>query len=172
MSVADFAQVGSAVFTAGTAFYAFRSVRLSERQWRTSKEPDIHLQVLLAQQSKTTDLALVNIGGWARAALFAMSVGDLRASSYLGDSLIAPGERIYVHCALPQSEDTKVLLLFRGMNETSYRVVRGRSRETLSEDRDRPETSLGREWEDAFPGDDWMSKTVVHRAVRLPSREG
>jgi hypothetical protein len=171
VTVADAAQVGSAVFTAGTAFYAFRSVRLGERQWRTAKEPDIHLQVLLAQGAGTTDLALVNVGGWARSALYAMSVGDQRASSYIGDSLIAPSERIYIHTELPQSEDTKVLLLYRGMDETSYRVVRGRPRETLSEDRDRPETSLGREWSDVYPDDDWMRKEAVPQRVKFPSRD-
>jgi hypothetical protein len=157
--------------TAVTAGCAVQAIRLSREQWRTTNQPDIHMQVLLAQQSGTTDLALVNTGGWARGALFAMSVEDGRASGYLGDSLIGPGERIYVHTELPQSEDTKVLLLYRGMDETSYRVVRGKPRETLSEDRERPETSLGREWAEVYPGEDWLSKQAVPSRVSLLSRE-
>jgi hypothetical protein len=79
------------VLTLGTATVAFLALRLNKEQWRSTREPDLHLQILLGQQSGTTDMAIVNIGGWARGALFAMSVGDQRASSYLGDSFIAPG---------------------------------------------------------------------------------
>jgi len=161
----------AAAFTAITATLALKSARLSETQWRTATEPDIHLQVLLSQNSGTSDLALVNVGGWARAALFAMSVADQRASSYLGDGFIAPGERVFIHCELPQSGDTKAMLLYRGMDETSYRVVRGGVRETLSDQRDRPETSLGKEWAEVYPGDDWNAKTAVNRVVDLPAQK-
>jgi hypothetical protein len=174
-SVSDTVVIVQSGLTAVTAYCAFQAVRLNKEQWRTAKHPDIHLQVLLSRQAGTTDLALVNIGGWARGALVAMSVGDQRASSYLGDSLIAPGERLYVHTKLPQSEqseDTKVLLLYRGMDETSYRVLRGTARETLSDDRDRPETSLPAEWSSAYPGDDWSGKTAVAIQVKAPSRPG
>jgi hypothetical protein len=157
--------------TVVTAGCAVQAIRLSREQWRTAKQPDIHLQVPLARQAGTTDLALVNTGGWARAALFAMSVGDRKASSYIGDSLIAPGERAYVQTELPQSEDTKVLLLYRGMDETSYRIVRGKPRETLSEDRERPMTSLAREWAEVYPGEDWSSKTAVRAKVEPLNRE-
>jgi hypothetical protein len=155
-------QSGLTAVTAGCAFFA---VRLSREQWRTAKRPDLHLQVLLAQEAGTTDLALVNVGGWARAALVAMGVGDQRASSYLGNGFVAPGELLHVHTKLPQTGDTKVLLLYRGMDETSYRVLRGKKRETLSDDRDRPETSLPAEWADAYPGDDWNHRTAV--AIRV-----
>lgn len=127
--MSDVVVIAQSGLTAVTAYCAFQAVRLSKERWRTAKDPDIHLQILLAREAQTTDLALVNIGGWARGALVAMSVGDQRASSYLGDSLIAPGERLYVHTELPQSEDTKVLLLYRGIDETSYRVLRGKARE-------------------------------------------
>jgi hypothetical protein len=160
-SVSDAVVIVQSGLTAVTAYCAFQAVRLSKERWRTAKHPDLHLQVLLAREAGTTDLALVNIGGWARGALVAMTVGEQRASSYLGDSLIAPGERLYVHTELPQSEDTKVLLLYRGMDEISYRAVRGRARETLSDNRDRPETSLSAEWSAAYPGDDWNGKTAV-----------
>lgn len=158
--------------TAVTAYCAFQAVRLSKEQWRTAKHPDIHLQVLLPRQAGTTDLALVNVGGWARGALVAMSVGDQQASSYLGDSLIAPGERLYGHTELPQSGDTRVLLLYRGMDETSYRVVRGKARETLSDDRERPETSLSAEWSAVYPGEEWLGKTAVAIKVEALSRPG
>jgi hypothetical protein len=164
--VSDTVVIVQSGLTAVTAYCAFQAVRLSKERWRTAKHPDIHLQILLAREAQTTDLALVNIGGWARGALVAMSVGDQRASSYLGDSLIAPGERLYVHTELPQSEDTKVLLLYRGMDETSYRVLRGKARETLSDDRDRPETSLSAEWSRAYTGDDWSGKTAVAIQVK------
>jgi hypothetical protein len=55
------------------------------------------------------------------------------------------------------------------MDETSYRVVRGKPRETLSESRDRPETSLGREWAAVYPGDDWIDKTAVLEQVHSRS---
>jgi hypothetical protein len=73
---------------------------------------------------------------------------------------------------LPQGDDTdtKVLLLYRGMDETSYRVLRGKERETLSDDRDRPETSLPDEWSKAYPGDDWDGKKGVPIQVRTLGR--
>ncbi len=169
--VAVVLQAVAAALTLVTARAALKALRLGEKQWATATEPDLHLQVLLSQNSGTSDLALVNVGAWARAALFAMSVDDQRASSYLGNGFIAPGERIFVHCELPQSGDTKVMLLFRGMDETSYRVVRGGVRETLSDQRDRPETSLGKEWAEIYPGDDWNTKTAVNRVVDLPAQK-
>jgi hypothetical protein len=163
--VAVLLQAVAAGLTLITARAALKAVRLSEKQWATATEPDLHLQVLLSQNSGTTDIAIVNVGGWARAALFAMSVRDQRASSYLGDGFVAPGERVFIRCELPQSGDTKAMLLYRGMDETTYRIKRGKPRETLSDQRERPETSLGREWEEAYPGDDWLSKTAVARKV-------
>jgi hypothetical protein len=112
-------------FTAGTAYFALKSVRLSERQWRTATEPDVHLEVLTNMRTGTTDLALMNAGGTSRATCFALSVAGQRASGYVGDGFLKPGERIQIHCELPQSEDTKALLLFRGMDETSYARARG-----------------------------------------------
>jgi hypothetical protein len=56
------------------------------------------------------------------------------------------------------------------MDETFYRVLRGKERETLSDDRDRPETSLSVEWSKAYPGDDWNGKTAVSIQVERLGR--
>ena len=57
------------------------------------------------------------------------------------------------------------------MDETSYRVVRGKERETMSEDRDRPETSLSREWSEVYGGDEWTRKAATSIQVKPLGRE-
>jgi len=160
-----------AAFTAGTAYLALRSVRLNERQWRTATEPDVHLEVLSNARTGTTDLALMNVGGTSRATCFAVSVGGNRAFGYVGDGFLKSGERVYIHCELPQAEDTKALLLFRGMDETSYARARGALRSTLSTDRNRPPTTFSQEWERVYPGETWLaSGTLANHVVTFPDR--
>jgi hypothetical protein len=170
LNFADWSQAGSAAFTAATAFYAWRSVRLNERQWRTSKEPELHLEVLLNMQTGTTDISLMNEGGTARAALFAAGVGAYKAFGYIGDGFIKRGERVLIHCALPQDEGAEVMLMYRGTDQSSYATARGKGREVLRQGEKGTVTVLSTAWDDRYPQTPWEAMTTVDHHIYFQDR--
>src|SRR5207253_1916351 len=100
-------------------------------------------------------------GGTAKAVFFAISAGGYRAGGSVGDGYIKHDERVYIHCALPVTDDTKAILMYRAADETSYVSVNGRERETLRHGRAGPPTSLDEQWARAYPGEKWSDADLV-----------
>lgn len=76
LSAGDWAQVAAAVFTALTALAAFASVYRVERdRWRKGI-PEFHIELLADGPNKEMRLTVANLGGPARDARVAGTLGD------------------------------------------------------------------------------------------------
>jgi hypothetical protein len=161
-----------AIFTALAAGLAYRSVHLSERQWRAATEPDVHLQVLANRSSGAIDLAIFNAGGVSRATFFAAKAGQSWCGAFLGDGFLKPGERVSVQTQLPinDEDDARAIVIFRSLDENAYVTARGEPRRELGA-RQGPHKNLEETWKVAYPGDSLQSPSNSPYRVSFPDRE-
>jgi hypothetical protein len=123
--VGDAAQIVAAVFTAGAAGAAWRTVGQGQRLWRHGVEPDLHIQVLLNASTGTADMAIFNIGGGtARGVFFAMAAGGQRTTGVIEDGIMAGGSKYFVHAALPRTDDAEGIVWWRNIDESSWAIDR------------------------------------------------
>lgn len=155
----DAAGLGSAVFTAGAAGAAWQSVRQGQRLWRSSLEADLVPQVLLNTGTGTTDLAIFNAGGGvARGTVFALASGGMKAVGHIGDGFLRGGQKVYVHAALPQTEDAECVVMWRNVDESSWAVSRQSPKVRLRRRRKGRVTNISEAWQRFYPdGPDYGS---------------
>jgi hypothetical protein len=165
--IGESAQVASALFTAGAAGAARASVRQGQRIWRASLEPDIHPQVLLNQQTATTDLLVFNAGGGiAKGTAFTLAAAGHRTSGYFGDGFIRPGEKFLVSSAVPHDEDAECLVMYRSLDESSWAVDRTGPKRRIRQGRTGRPTSGQQLWERFYPDTDLDQLTPVAPIVQ------
>lgn len=171
-SFGDWGQITGASFTAVTAFYAARSVQQGQRLWRTNAEPDLHPQILRDLSNRSTSLAVFNAGGMAKGVTFAMGCQGMRTAGHISDGFMPPGTKAHVESALPWDDETgRCLLLYRGLDESSYATANGEPRRQLRQGRKKVRvTSIGAEWDRLYPDAPWESLRGVESVVRDLSR--
>jgi hypothetical protein len=93
MNTAGWAQVGSAVFTAGAAGSALAAVRQSQREWRASREPSVSVDVVSYFPSGTMQLHVANLGGIVLKAMTVVIEGRQVCMGFLPPTaFLRPGE--------------------------------------------------------------------------------
>lgn len=126
-SATEAAAVLSTGLAALAAGASWRSVVLSQRVWRASVEPDLHLQVILDVANNRTTIVVYNAGGGiAKGAAFMLVGGASRSSGYLRDGFVRPGDKLLVTSEVPATADdeTECVVLYRTADESSWVVTR------------------------------------------------
>ena len=148
------APVASAGFAALAAGASWRSVRVSERSWRASIEPDLHMQVIADEANNRMNVVVYNAGGGLAKGVALMLVGGgSRSVGYLREGLVRPGDELLVRSELPATigDDLECLLVYRDRGESPWAVTRRGEKHRLRKRRLGKETTLKQIWTTIHP---------------------
>jgi hypothetical protein len=155
LTTGDWAQLGSAIFTALTALAAFASVfRVERDRWRQTL-PDLHMEVVTDVPNNEMRLTVVNHGGPAREVRVMGTIGDF---GFYG--LTPPtahwraGESRAFSLSMPLARDHEVKAFVEGRDLGMRKLVIGTPggatyRWPL---RKAKKLSAGKEWRKLYPG--------------------
>jgi hypothetical protein len=155
LSAGDWAQIAAAAFTALTALAAFASVYRVERdRWRKGI-PDFHIELLADAPNNEMRLTIANLGGPARDARVAGTLGDFgwftptpptaywRTGEVRTYKVNIPVVRDCEACAIVEARDLRMKqLVIATVGGAAYRWPLRQAKEL----------SLRKEWEQLFPG--------------------
>ena len=109
ISVGDFAEIGSAIFTALAAFAALATVVRAGRDRRDRQLPDLQIEVLQDLEAQQVRAYVVNYGGPAREVTIAGVLGEHGFAGRLGPTTYwRPGESRTVVLGMPVNTEVKL----------------------------------------------------------------
>lgn len=177
LSITDWADLGTAAFTAATAAIALAAIRQGARAWKLSVEPELHVQVVYQPAPSLNRVFIHNAGGGiAKASMIYVVVDGVFSTGTLGDGFVAPGDKIVVTPtpAVPGIRNNiEVMVFYRTRDESLYSVDRAnnvrRLRRGRGGRRHTPHT-LQWWWDDANPGLHWPDKSFPIHVAWLERR--
>ena len=123
----DVATVATALFTAVTAWAAWRSVKQSQELFDAAKRADLAPLPLVSMGTGTTELSVANVGGGiAKGVLFIFVAGGRKGLGAVRDGFLRPGDRMLVHGAFPHDEGAQFIVMWRDFDDTGWAVGRNR----------------------------------------------
>lgn len=173
LTAAEWAQVGSALFTAIAASAALLTVKQGHRMMRAAVEPDLGIQVLGDVGNKRTHLVIANTGGGTtKGTAYQVVAGGERALGWLGDGFLAPGDKVLVSPELPLDDDAEAQVVYRTADESSWVVTRDGRKRRFRKGRKGGATPGDHLWKSMHPNVPWDTLPQVPKRVQWVEKRG